>query len=168
MEEYCNGCGNVICNMVKSSNGDKFNWYCEVNSTDWRALEISAPKGTMVVKPYWCPKANKNTGESTTRSSAPSSPITPNAALANVKPMTPWDEIKVNQIYHIPPMFNLERQDILIKSITKASLNYVVLEKNKPVTHNAQRVLYPTMQLAKFLVPHKNLKVEIVSQSQTY
>ena len=165
MEEYCNGCGNVICNMVKSSNGERFNWYCEINNSEWRSLEISAPKGTLVVKPHWCPKAMKNSGESATRTtSTTNKPLTPESAMADVKPITPWESIKVNQIYHLPPMFNLPRRDILIKSINKTCLNYVILEHGK-TAGNAQHVLYPSMQLAKFIVPHKNLKVELVHQN---
>lgn len=163
-EKKCNGCGQAICNMVKSSNGERFNWYCEMGN-EWRSLEIAAPKGFQVPRPHWCPKYNKN-GESTTRTttSTVSTMETTKSvyeSMTQVKPMTPWDDIKENTIYHVPPMMGQNRRDILVTKKTDYIINYKVLQKNMSV-NNATYTLYPSMQLAKFLVPHKNLKVELI------
>jgi hypothetical protein len=38
--------------------------------------------------------------------------------MRNLKPMTPWDEIKVGYGYHIPPIKSLGRKDVVILTKT--------------------------------------------------
>jgi hypothetical protein len=36
--------------------------------------------------------------------------------LQKIKAITPWEEIEVNKIYHIPPIISLERREIMFLS----------------------------------------------------
>ena len=39
--------------------------------------------------------------------------------LQKIKSITPWEQIEVNKIYHIPPIISLERRDIVFLSKTE-------------------------------------------------
>ena len=36
--------------------------------------------------------------------------------LQKIKSITPWDQVEVNTIYHIPPIISLERREIIFLS----------------------------------------------------
>lgn len=148
-KEYCNTCQNATCNVVKASNGSRYNWYCEVGRSI-RMLDISCPQNAKIVIPEWCP-LKKN-----------GSPTNTSKSLGNVlKAMTPWEEIKVNTIYRIPPYPGEVRRDILIKTKTSACITYIELEEGKNNTSNAIKYLYPSSTISKYIVPHRNLKMEV-------
>lgn len=41
-----------------------------------------------------------------------------------VEAITPWEKIKFNTKYHIPPVLGLKRRDIMITSISKEELSF--------------------------------------------
>ena len=53
--------------------------------------------------------------------------------MRNLKPMTPWDEIKVGYGYHIPPIKSLGRKDVVI--LTKTD-KQVVCERLYEILEN--------------------------------
>lgn len=145
---YCNTCENATCNVVKASNGSRYNWYCEVGRSI-RMLDISCPQNTKIDIPEWCPLKKATTTK------------TSSGFLGKLKPMVEWDAIKVNQIYRIPPYPGETRRDILIKSKTNACITYIELEEGKNNNANPIKYLYPTSSLAKVIVPHRNLIMEV-------
>jgi hypothetical protein len=44
--------------------------------------------------------------------------------MKSFTPVTPWDEIVVNGVYHIPPIKTLSRRDFIILEKTDDSLKY--------------------------------------------
>lgn len=68
-----------------------------------------------------------------------------------LKSNIPWDEIKENEIYHIPPIVSLERRDLFIISKTDESATY----KRVDISAQDERVMHKTSVFAKFLVKEK-------------
>lgn len=71
--------------------------------------------------------------------------------LQKLPSVTPWEDIKENEIYHIPPLITLERRDLHILSKNGNSAVYVrVGDKEKK-----ERTLYDSSVFARFLVKRK-------------
>lgn len=62
--------------------------------------------------------------------------------------ITPWEEIKVGNTYHIPPIHSLERRDVTVTEKTNTSLGCVRIDDGKKTELNMQR----TSVYAKLLV----------------
>lgn len=71
--------------------------------------------------------------------------------IAPLRAITPWENIKANEVYHIPPIITLERREIIILS----------KEKDKAVYHRIgdtdkkNREMHRTSVFAKFIVKRK-------------
>lgn len=71
--------------------------------------------------------------------------------LSKIKPMTPWEEIQEDHIYHIPPIISLTRRDIYVVKKNEDTLDYIS-STDKKMT---ERTLHKTSVFAKFIVPKK-------------
>ncbi|MBR6517539.1 MAG: hypothetical protein IKT40_11965 [Bacilli bacterium] len=163
--EYCNNCQHATCHVIKSELYDeRKNWYCGYNKTKV-LIDLTTEKDALVSAPSWCPNKAKNeikqiTSASSTTSSDLFAPHTYRERLKNIKGFTTWDDIKVNEIYHLPPIFeNGERKDIIVTSKTQYSIAYKVLNGSKYQLNT----FYPSSIEVKFLVPHKIKKIELVN-----
>ena len=151
----CNTCPNATCNVIKASNGSRYNWYCEQGKT-MRMLDLSCPSKTQIITPDWCPKKKNNTQESTASPNI-------NTLIESLTPMTKWEDIKINEIYRIPPICGWARRDILIKTKNQYSCTYVELKVGINSSSLPTKYLYPSSKEAKFIVPHRNMKMEMRS-----
>lgn len=150
--ESCNNCPNATCNVIKATNGSRYNWYCEIGKS-MRMLELSCPANTNIQIPEWCPKLKEKASLTQSNKVA--------ELLEAMPPMTKWEDIKVNQIYRIPPICGWDRMDIWIKSKNQYSCTYVVLKKGVNSSSAPIQYLYPSSKQAKFIVPHRNMKMEM-------
>ena len=160
--EFCNYCKHSTCNVIKASNGSRYNWYCEQGKSI-RMLEISAPKNFKVEVPDWCPLAKE--GEKAKTDPTFASMKRKDEIIAKMPPMIKWEDIEANQVYHIPPICGWERADIWIKTKTQYSCTYVELKKHINLASAPIKYLYPNSKMAKFIVPHLNMNVEIKTQN---
>ena len=114
MEElkYCNACEH--CHRVKVESElyqDRCNFVCKFYAQS-QLVEMVTQKGTLVKKPSWCPLDSQYKKVSQEPKKKTAYEI--KEALKNVKSITTWDDIKVNQIYHLPPLVEGDkRKDIL-------------------------------------------------------
>ena len=157
-QQTCNKCRNATCNVVKASNGARYNWYCEKGKTI-RMLELSCPANTQIQTPDWCPLSKETSKTSEDPSWAKFKQKTD--ILDTMPPMTKWEDIKVNEIYRLPPILGWERADIWIKTKGPYSCTYVELKQGINPASAPTKYLYPSSKQAKFIVPHKNMKMEI-------
>lgn len=71
--------------------------------------------------------------------------------IDNIKSMTPWENVEVNAVYHIPPLVTLERREIFIISKEGDSATYRRIGDKE----QKERTMAKTSVYAKFLVKRK-------------
>lgn len=71
--------------------------------------------------------------------------------LQKLPSVTPWDEIKANEVYHVPPLISLERRDLLILTKDGKKVTY----KRIGDTEQKERTMYDSSVFARFLVKRK-------------
>ena len=74
------------------------------------------------------------------------------AQLRNIKHATPWEDVKAGEVYHIPPIVNLERRDIEVIAKEQLSLTYKRVD-DTPLAET--RVMHKTSVFSRFLVKRK-------------
>lgn len=72
--------------------------------------------------------------------------------LQKVKSITPWDDVKVNTVYHIPPIITLERRDIIILGKDQDEATYMRVDGGD----SKEGKLHRTSVFARFLIQKKN------------
>lgn len=110
--------------------------------------------------PKWCPLSRNKTKEKIKYSEMTWGEKL--RAWESLPPITPWEEIKPNTVYHIPPYHNEKREDVLVTQITANSITY------KRLNDDSSRVLYtlyPTSMKWKFFSEHKIKEVKLVSKN---
>jgi hypothetical protein len=68
-----------------------------------------------------------------------------------LKSVTPWENVEVNSVYHIPPLVTLERREIVILSKKGNSATY----RRVGDKEQKERKLMKSSVYAKFLVKRK-------------
>ena len=74
------------------------------------------------------------------------------AELQKFKSVTPWEEVKAGEVYHIAPIVSLERRDVKIVSKDGESATYRRVDE--PGTAEERR-LHKSSVFSKFLVKKK-------------
>lgn len=154
--EYCNNCKFANCHVIKSEiYNERKNWYC-AHGKSKVLIDLTTEKDELITPPSWCPiNTNKLKIDKTYTISEM------REMIKSVKSITTWDDLKVNEIYHLPPLIDGDkRKDILITSKSQYSLSYKVL--NEKTSHQIN-TYYPSSIEVKFLVPHKIMKFEIIN-----
>lgn len=67
------------------------------------------------------------------------------------KHVVPWENVKMHEIYHIPPLFALERRDIIILQKDGDNATY----RRVDVKDDTERIMHKTSVFAKFIVKRK-------------
>jgi hypothetical protein len=70
---------------------------------------------------------------------------------ANIRRVTPWDDIEINSVYHIPPLITLERRDVIIVNKNENTATYRRVGDKDKTDHT----MFRTSVFAKFLVKQK-------------
>ena len=71
--------------------------------------------------------------------------------LAKYKNIMRWEEISPNVVYHIPPIVNVERKDILVLSKNDENIEYRKIGD----ASQTKRTMHKTSICAKFIVKRK-------------
>ena len=159
--EKNNTCTNTCTNCIhlvrrEALTNESENVYCDKEKTI-RLIEFRIPKGQDVKMPHWCPieEANKiqvkiDKGEKLTNGEK-------KTMLMRHTPLISWEDIKVNDVYHIPPLLGQDRKDVLVTWKGEYSCTFKNLSKGK----NTIETIYPSTVESRFFVKHKLKKIEI-------
>lgn len=71
--------------------------------------------------------------------------------LQKIKSITPWEEVEVNRIYHIPPIISLERREVMILTKTDTEATYKRVDKEE----EKEGKMHKTSVFARFLIRRK-------------
>ena len=66
-----------------------------------------------------------------------------------VEPITPWEIVKVDRVYHIPPVLGLGRRDIKVTEKTDTELSFVRVDG---IEENASGKYNKTSVFAKCMI----------------
>lgn len=174
----CNECKNSLCFKSEFSNKTFCNWYCESNGCR-HIIDMSVSCDKTIQIPNWCPKKeliNSNNADTNKEENKTATKEVTNITINTVKPLTyvekfrfannfkrlEWDDLELNKVYHLPPVFYEKRKDIIITSKTETFMRYKVINKDSKKVMNTEYTVYKTNVWWKFLTEHKNIKCEII------
>lgn len=159
--KYCNSCEHCSKHKIESViYEDRCNYYCKYGGRN-SMIEMTTTKDALVNKPNWCPIVQV----AQIKEKKDKTPYEIKEALRSIKAFTKWEDIKVNEIYHLPPLVEGDkRKDIIITSKSQYFMNYKVLNSSNSYSVNT---FYPSSLEVKFLVPHKLMKFEIITNGAT-
>lgn len=164
---YCNGCIYSESKNVKDSNGVVYKtWSCEYCSGKSKIIDINVREGVKVKPPSWCgliEALGYKQKEEEKKKMITTYPYEKRDAIMRLECQIPWGKIKVGEVYHIPPIMEMKRKDILVTSITEFSLNYRELLKDGKISQGVQ-TLYPTSMQTRFLTQHKIREIVVESR----
>ena len=111
--KYCNGCPYV---KYRYSTTNYLNWECTKATCEGipKFIGFNVKLGSLVETPDWCPRKN----------------VSSHKKWEDIKPMINFDEIKAGQCYHIPPIKNKKRRDIIIYSKFETCFSYQLVDSN--------------------------------------
>lgn len=158
---HCNECPNSCAYDSACDNGQLLNWYCKENGTK-RILKMAITKNTLIRIPTWCPmhlNENASNGDNKHKMT-----YAEKVRAWEKFGFIEWDDIKVDTIYHVPPILNEKRKDILITSKTSYSFTYKTIFEDKTVSSYITYG-YKSNIWWKFLTEPQLINVEIVKKS---
>lgn len=157
MSDNCKDCIFAYC-ALSDDNGDVAfvendfeDWFCAHPSfgTEQPILEyVSKMYEPSITPPDWCPKIKKH--EKMRRTYYERKQI-----LQDYDRGLSWDDITVGKIYHLPPVANEKRCDLLVISKSNYSITCKELDIKNP-TRTVVRTFYKSVDLCyKFFTEHK-------------
>ena len=155
----CNSCGFLLKRKTNYSDHNYNNVYCEKDERT-KLIELSIKEGEDIKTPYWCPLLENAKIEEKIKEGQTLTMGEKRTILMQHKPFIAWDDIKVQQIYHIPPLLGEKRKDILVTWKGDYSCTFKDLSKN----YNAIETIYPSTLMSRFFVEHKLKKVAVAEQ----
>lgn len=164
----CNKCSCSICKETDCSHGTLNNWYCNSKNVK-RIIEMSVLSTAEISIPSWCPMGlyNKKSTISTTETTRQETKkeltwMEKKNMWESIKPICEWDNIKINEVYHVPPVLSEKRKDIIVTSKTDFSFQYRHLSATKTEQNACIYTVYKTACWWKFMSKHKLKKIELV------
>lgn len=83
-------------------------------------------------------------------------------ALSKITPQCKWEDIKVGDIYHIPPILSFSRKDVVIVSKGDYTISYREINpKATSIGSRMPEILYKAAIYLPFMVKHKMRKIEM-------
>lgn len=160
----CNLCQHSKCQKASTTTYEVYNnWYCKYGNID-RVLNYGVPSSTLISTPTWCPlKAISCFGGTQTEVKSKLTYSDKYDLFKNMKSTIEWEDIKENEIYHVPPLADGKRRDIMVIKKSQYSFTYRELSKDPKSSTSAIYTLYHTSVMAKFLVKHKIKEFEVVN-----
>lgn len=157
MRKFCNDCHFAEKHELTATTKKCYNWYCTNGSK--KITNFSVMPNEDVPAPPSCPlnMLGNNDTDNTTKSFSELTASEQTDYLKKIKPLTAWKDIKVNELYHIPPINNIKRQDIIVTFISDYCLSYKVVNGN---TYNAINTIYPSSVISRFIVKSKIKKYQ--------
>lgn len=134
------------------------NWYCMKDTVpnSRRTIGTVIIANTMVNSPSWCPYKTTNQDRQTMSNN---SYIERRDLWNTITPLIQWDDIKIGEVYHVPPVMGDERMDIVIISKNNYNVTYRRLDKDSTFT----TAFYPGTVMSRFLVKHKIKDIKVIN-----
>lgn len=149
----CNFCEHAkICKIGKEEDA-RYNLFCTYDKNYRQIVDASVKHDSFVSCPSWCELKKKDEESKLTFGEKVDK-------MRSFKPFLSWDEIKVNEIYHIPQIPGEERKDIIVTHKTPSSLMY----KDINGASNVSYTLFETSLIRIFLVKNKIKKFVVKSR----
>lgn len=145
----CNFCKDSEISKFDTTFDSRYNIYCCHEGK--KIVDVSVKPKHYIECPDWCPKKINKRKTMTYQEKI--------EQLKKIQPFVKWDDIKENQVYHIPQIPGEERKDIIIISKHESYCTYKIL--NSTFT-NVSYTIYPHTLLSRFLVPHKIQKIQVI------
>ena len=155
----CNVCPNSKCTDACASKGTLHNWFC-VTKGERRLIDMSVLGSADVEIPTWCPLSLHKEKEEPKKKEL--SYKEKRDMWENIPNLCEWKNIKVNDIYHLPPIMGEKRKDIMITNVCDFSFQYRLLSKDPKKSSSAIYTTYKTAMWWKFLVKHKIINFNLV------
>lgn len=171
MENSCNTCPYAECVRVKTNMLHTYNnWYCNKDNKKM-ILDISIVNGSKIRIPNWCPLKDSKMIVGSTNKECETGKIQKKyltyyekmELLRKLPPQVKWENIKKDDIYHVPPYLDEKRKDIIITSKSDYSCTYKILAQNPKDSNGISYTLYKTTLMSRFIVPHKIKTIEVVN-----
>ena len=152
----CNNCGFLLRRKSNYGGADSSNIYCDKDSTS-KLIELSVKDGEIIKSPHWCPIMEEKGVMDKIKNNIPLTNGEKRTLLMRHKPVISWDDIKQDEIYHIPPLLGEKRKDVLVTWKGKYSLTMKDLTKS----YHSVETIYPSTLTSRFLIKHKIKNIEI-------
>lgn len=161
----CNECVCATCKEADCSRGQLNNWYCSSKGIK-RIIDMSVLSTATITIPTWCPMGLYKKPKANEEKKGTKKVLTwmeKRDLWEKITPLCEWDKIKVNEVYHVPPVLDEKRKDIMIINKTDFSFQYRNLSTNIKDSNACIYTVYKTIYWWKFMVKHKLKKVEVVN-----
>ena len=142
--EYCNGC--KFCKQILKNSGFYYDTYCTYGKnyddpvSELKLLQSWSYKDSKVIKPIYCPNNKRKT------------PPVNYTQWKLIKPTMEWDNIKVGQVYHVPPVNGEKRMDVMVITKSQYMINVRVL---KGPSVGSTISFYPESLRTRFFIENK-------------
>lgn len=151
--EACNDCPFFTTTSVKAEDqvsSGYYNAYCKrstskssKDSTVFRMIDLYVRKGIDVKKPKWCDFSMESSFNKDDKKKK----------ILEIIPSIEWDDIKAQEIYHVPKILGEERLTIQVVNKFSYYLSYKFYQTND----SRIMYLYPSSPMAKCLIPYKRI-----------
>ena len=143
----CTDCKEALRKIAGARQDSRYSLYCTHHDM-MRLVDMSISPTAVIEAPSWCPleklKKNKENGVLSYQDKVD--------LLMKFQPRIAWDDIKENQVYHVPKLPGEERKDIVITRKSAYSCSYKTIgDKYKNTTYT----IYPSSLIVRFMVEHK-------------
>lgn len=141
----CNFCEHAKIHKIGNEENARYNLFCAYDKNYNQIVDASVKHDSFVSCPSWCEKKKEQVLGCKLNYTQKVD------LMRKFKPFLNWDEIKVNEVYHIPQIPGEERKDILVTHKTSHSLMYKVINSASNVSYS----LYKSSLISIFLVKNK-------------
>ena len=156
----CNDCPYSQCREAGSYGGNLYNWYCNTEHVK-RIIDMSVLANKTLEVPKWCPMGCYRNVKSEEK---PTKKVLTYAEKRELWESIPlickWEDIKISDVFHVPPVLDEKRKDVLITNVSDFSFQYRLIDKDKKCTSQATYTVYKSAIWWKFMVKHKIIKIK--------
>ena len=151
----CNGCKYLEKELeyygMDTLPFDYYTFYCNNTRSNYRkAIEYYVEEGELVPRPKWCQLQNGKTQTCFDVVRNKDFNFKPNNYLCK------WDDIKVGQLYHLPPINKQKRKNLKVTYANNYCATFEII--NPCINDNKFITIYYTDSIAKFLVKIRDVK----------
>ncbi len=126
-------------------------WFCNYDGKT-KTIDTWVDQDMALEPPLWCPLKQS---EIDMPQPVHKTYTERKASLRNAWGPTKWEDIQPGKVYHLPPVGNEKRKDVLVVSKTDFCLRVKELNKNNPKLGFITTIYKDTNEYYKFLVEHR-------------
>ena len=159
----CNKCPKLTRRSSYTLQGqERDNVYCDHFQTT-RLIELSMQTNADINQPDWCPIKKELELKEKMKNGVKLTEGEKRSLMMERKPLTDWDDIETNVVYHIPPLLGEPRKDIVVTYKSQYSCSYKNLSST--TKYSSIETFYPSSLMTRFLFKHKFKKVKMLTKN---